>query len=127
MYILACTCDGCNGLGPVIAIIRNIVTIIQWIVPVILILMGTIDLVKAVTQGKEDDIKKGQKTLITRAISAVIVFLIPIIVNVIINFIGRGSDNYATCWSSVGDCSIADVLDEKACSETKTDSKAEVK
>lgn len=113
MFILKCATDaaGCQGLGEVIAIIRNIVTIIQWIVPVILILMGTIDLVKAVTQGKEDDIKKGQKTLITRAIAAVIVFLIPIIVNVIMNFIGKGNDSYANCWSAVSDCKISDIIE----------------
>lgn len=119
MFILAdCSYASCQELGPVIAIIRNIVTIIQWIVPVILILMGTIDLVKAVTQGKEDDIKKGQKTLITRAIAAVIVFLIPIIVNVVINFIGKGNNNYATCWSNVSGCSIGEVLEADNSTDT---------
>ena len=98
MFILST----CSDLEDVIVIMKAIVNVIQWIVPAILILMGTIDLVKAVTQGKEDDIKKGQKTLITRVIAAVLVFLVPVIVNVIMGFIGQnsGSDSFASCWKS---------------------------
>lgn len=108
MFILAGECD---SLGDVLVIIRSVVTVIQWIVPAILILMGTIDLVKAVTQGKEDDIKKGQKTLITRVIAAVIVFLVPLIVTVLMDFIGKGSNGFASCWRAAGNRSIQEVID----------------
>lgn len=107
MFILST----CSDLEAVIVIIKTVVTTIQWIVPAILILMGTIDLVKAVTQGKEEDIKKGQKTLITRVIAAVIVFLVPLLVNVIMGFIGKnsGTDSFSACWKNTNK-SISSVL-----------------
>lgn len=86
----------CANLLPILNVVKLILTIIQWVIPIVLILMGTIDLVKAVTQGKEDDIKKGQKTLITRAIAAVLIFLVPIIVSVIMGLIG--SNEWKECW-----------------------------
>ena len=96
MFILDGKC-AYGDLLPILDVIKFILTIIQYVVPVILILMGTIDLVKAVTQGKEDDIKKGQKTLISRAIAAVIVFLVPLLVTVIMGLIG--TPEWKTCWS----------------------------
>ena len=99
----------CSNLSAVFVIIRVVFSIIQYVVPVILILMGSIDLVKAVTQGKEEEIKKGQKTLITRAIAAVIVFLIPLIVSIIMGLIG--SNNWKSCWNQAEGQSISDLLD----------------
>lgn len=99
----------CSSLSAVFVIIRVVFSIIQYVVPVILILMGSIDLVKAVTQGKEEEIKKGQKTLITRAIAAVIVFLIPLIVSIIMGLIG--SNNWKNCWKNAEGQSISDLLD----------------
>ncbi len=69
---------------------------IQWIVPILLILWGTIDLVKSVVAGKEDDVKKNQKVLVKRVISAVIVFLIPMLVSIIMGLIG--TEEWKTCW-----------------------------
>ena len=56
MYLLAE--DACHGLGNIILIVKFLLTIVQWVVPIILIVLGTIDLVKAVVAGKDDDIKK---------------------------------------------------------------------
>lgn len=98
----------CATLKPVFVIIRVVFSIIQYVIPVVLILLGSIDLVKAVTQGKEEDIKKGQKTLITRAITAVIVFLVPLIVSVIMGLIG--SKDWKTCWNQAKGQSISSLL-----------------
>lgn len=97
-----------EGMAQIIAIIGFILTIIQWVVPVILILLGTIDLVKAVMAGKEDDIKKNQQTLIKRAIAAVIVFLVPLIVSVITGLLG--TNNWKECWNEHHNESIGDIL-----------------
>lgn len=99
----------CTSLAPVFVIIRVVFSIIQYVVPVVLILLGSIDLVKAVTQGKEEDIKKGQKTLITRVVAAVIVFLIPLIVSVIMGLIG--SNDWKSCWNDAKDESISELLE----------------
>lgn len=107
MFILECTGDYAN-LKPVLTLVRFILTIIQWAVPIILILLGTIDLVKAVMAGKEEDIKKNQKILIKRAISAVIVFLVPLIVSILMGWIGN--NDWKACWSEASEESLSDIF-----------------
>lgn len=94
MFVLA----DCNGLEAVVSVVKFILKIIQWVVPIILIVLGTIDLVKAVVAGKDDDIKKHQQTLIKRIIAAVIVFLIPMLVSILMGWIGN--DDWKTCWKN---------------------------
>ena len=99
MFVLAdadVSCGEGSTLVNVIAIVRLVMNIICIAVPIIMILMGTIDLFKAVTAGK--DIKKKQKALITRIIAGVLVFLVPTIVSVIMNLIGVSS--WRTCWNN---------------------------
>lgn len=92
-------CDLGNGdMTPVVSAVKLVLTIIQWVVPIILILLGTIDLVKAVTKGKDEEIKKEQKTLFTRVIAAVIVFIVPLVVSVVMGLIGE--DDWKTCWNT---------------------------
>lgn len=102
-------CD--NQLGDVIGIIGFVMKVIQVIVPLLLILWGTIDLIKSVVAGKEDDIKKNQKTLMKRVISAVIVFLVPFLVSIILGLIG--SDDWKQCWNDNKDNGIINVEDNE--------------
>lgn len=104
----------CYGLSGLLNIIKFLLKIVQWVVPVILILLGTIDLVKAVIAGKDDDIKKHQQTLIKRIIAAVIVFLVPVIVSILMGWIGN--DDWKTCWNNANG-SISDVFDFKELSK----------
>lgn len=101
MFVLYDTdvdCETGSTLVNVIAIVRLVMNIICVAVPIIMILMGTIDLFKAVTAGKDDDIKKKQKALITRIIAGVLVFLVPTIVSVLMNLIGVSK--WRTCWNN---------------------------
>lgn len=102
MFVLAgdaeVSCGEGSTLVNVIAIVRLVMNIICIAVPIIMILMGTIDLFKAVTAGKDEDIKKKQKALITRIIAGVLVFLVPTIVSVIMNLIGVSS--WRECWNN---------------------------
>ena len=101
MFVLYDTdvdCQTGSTLVNVIAIVRLVMNIVCVAVPIIMILMGTIDLFKAVTAGKDDDIKKKQKALITRIIAGVLVFLVPTIVSVLMNLIGVSK--WRTCWNN---------------------------
>lgn len=109
MFILV---DTCNDLNAVVAIVSFILGIIQWVVPIILIVLGTFDLVKAVTAGKEDDIKKGQQTLIKRVIAAIIVFLVPLLVSILMGMIGN--TEWKKCWKTHKDDSITDFFGPEA-------------
>lgn len=94
--ILATTTLDCGKVLPILDIAKFVLTAIQWVAPILLILWGTLDLVKSVIAGKEEDIKKNQGTLIKRIISAVIIFLIPTAVSLLLGLIG--STEWKGCW-----------------------------
>lgn len=72
---VSCTIDNFTLEATVAGIIKTVYTIIQFGVPVILIIVGSVDLGKAITQQKEDEIKKAQNLLIKKVIAAGIVLL----------------------------------------------------
>lgn len=85
----------------VMGIVKFIMRVICIIVPIVMIVLGTIDLFKAVTAGKEEEIKKKQKALITRLIAGILVFLVPTIVTVLFNLIGY--KKWHPCWNNAKD------------------------
>ena len=91
-------------VGQVVSLLKLAVRILQILIPVGLILFGTIDMGKAVIAGDEKKIKEAQKPFVKRLISAVIVFLIPFILNLVIGIISSGSNasEWATCWDNAG-------------------------
>jgi len=99
----------CSDLWPIINLIRNgVIPLIQIGIPIILIVLGMLDLGKAVVASKEDEIKSAQKLLVKRVIYAVAIFFVVFIVTVIFNLISsNGSDtadaaNWKTCWNCGG-------------------------
>jgi large-conductance mechanosensitive channel len=100
--------DYCSDLRPVIKIVKAVFNLIQFGIPIILILFGVMDLGKAVMASKEDEMKKAQSTLLKRVIYAVAIFFIVFIVRLAINLVGNaqseeGSNaadttSWSTCW-----------------------------
>ena len=80
--------DICGGLGPVLRIVGIVVWGIKVVVPIILIVVGMMDLAKAVTEKSDDKIKAAQNGLIKKAIAAVLVFLVITIVGLLMKLIG---------------------------------------
>ena len=69
------------------------------IVPILLILYGTLDFAKAVIANKPDEMTKAQKTFIRRLIIGAAVFLVPILVDIIMwlaDIVWEGL-GYTTC------------------------------
>lgn len=83
---------------------RLVVRILQILIPVALIIWGTIDLGKAVIAGKDDDIKKGRSTFVKRLVAAVIVFLVPFIVRTVMGLVSDGP--WKQCWDDASNQSI---------------------
>lgn len=81
----------CNNeyLIPFINIISTVVNLIKIVVPIILIILGMLDMGKAVASQKEENIKKGQKILLSRCITAAIVFFIVAIVQLLMGIISK--------------------------------------
>ena len=80
--------------------IGNIVRILQIAIPVIIILLGTLDLGKAVMAGEDKKIKEAQKTFIRRLIYGVAIFFIFTIVKVIFGLLGVETEkgDSKICW-----------------------------
>ena len=83
--------------------------IIQVVVPIILVVMGMITLIKSITAGKEDEIKKAQMAFVKKLIAGALVFFIFVIVKLIISVVADGSEkaNIMKC----ADC----FLNNKSC------------
>ena len=83
-----------------------LINIIKILVPIILVVMGSIDLTKAVVAQKDDEIKKGYQTLLKRLIYGVAIFFVPAIVDVALNLTGVYNDpeNDASCGPVVEKC-----------------------
>ena len=73
-------------------IVSTIITVIKIAVPILLVIMGMLDLMKGITAGKEDEMKKGQQLFIKRLISGALVFLVFTIVQLIISFVADAND-----------------------------------
>ena len=84
---------GDPGMSTIANLTSGAVFVIQVFVPIALIIMGMIDMGKAVMQQKEDDIKKAQQEFITRLIAAAITFLIITIVKLVINILSNATDS----------------------------------
>lgn len=82
----------CNNIGFILRIIATLVFYIRIIIPVLLIVLIIFDFVKVIT-GSADEKAKSEATskAVKRIIYAVIVFLVP----VVINFIFKTIENYA--------------------------------
>lgn len=90
---------GNENLIPFINIFSIAVNLIKIGVPIILIILGMIDMVKAVTSQKEDKIKEGQKNLLSRCLNGAIVFFVVAIVQLLMNIIVKvtGENNIMNC------------------------------
>ena len=64
-------------------LIDSILDYVRIIVPILIILLGSLDFAKAVVAGKEDEMRKAQSTFIKRLIIGVCVFFVPILVDIV--------------------------------------------
>lgn len=94
VQLLTCPED----LQPIFRFIKNgVFPIIQIGIPILLIIMGSIDLGKAVLSSDDKEIKGATGRLIKRAIAAVAVFFVSTIVSLLMGMLGgsNGSVNGA--------------------------------
>lgn len=109
LFLLA-DIDSCGGLLPIIRVIYKVLTIFWILIPIGLIVFGTIDLGKAVIASDEKEVKAAQGRLIKRFIYAALVFFVPVIVTAIMGVVADSSSNSSTdadtgswqdCWNNV--------------------------
>ena len=89
MYTLATvTCTGIeiNAFFP--DLVHLIVNVLKIGTPIILVVLGMIDMFKAMTAQKEDEIKKAQGLFVKRLIAGVLVFLVFVVVELLFAILG---------------------------------------
>ena len=79
--------------------VHLIILVLQIAVPVLLVIFGMIDLIKALVAGKEDEIKKSQSIFIRRLITGVLVFFVVVIVRLVFNLAANGDKDKCTIWN----------------------------
>ena len=89
-------------------IVSTIILIIKIAVPILLIIFGMLDLGKAVVASKEEEIKKGQQLFIKRAISAVIVFFVIQVVQILVRFLAGNEPSIVQCFNCFVNGTVAD-------------------
>ena len=89
-------CDNGDVLS-VLRIVNIAIMIIKIAVPILLILVGMITLMKAIKVGDEDLLPRAKKQLINNAIAAVVIFLVPTLVNVLSRLSTEDGGSYLSC------------------------------
>ena len=92
--------DACGGLLPIVKVLVRVISIISIIIPIALILYGTIDLGKAVIASEDKEVKEAQKRLIKRVIYAAVIFFVPMLVGVVMDIVSAGGKGDTTSWSN---------------------------
>lgn len=99
--------DNCNGLLPLVRVIRRgVIPIFQIGIPILLIILGMFDLGKAVISNEEKEVKAAQSRLIKRFIYAALVFFVVTLVTALMSIVAEGgakdtdTTNWKNCWDS---------------------------
>ena len=102
-------CDQ-EGVLRTFKIINILLSVIRVVVPIIIIIFGTKDMMNASLEGKDDEMKLATNHLIKRIIAGFTVFLIPTIINVIFSL----SAEYEEKPSEFASCSVC-LTNSKEC------------
>lgn len=96
--------DVCSDLDflRVIYFVKGSLIIVRALVPIILIVMATIDIYKVVIKTNE----KPTKTILNRFIAAFFVFFVPTFINVVLNSLGQSDIGESVCWINANESNI---------------------
>ena len=79
----------CCNLKPFLVAIKILIVIVQFSVPLLLIVLGTIDMFKVIATGDEKVATETRKTFISRLIYAAVIFLVPFLVELIFDLVDK--------------------------------------
>ena len=101
----------CCDLKPFLVTIKILITIVQFSVPLLLIVLGTIDMFKVVATGDEKVATETKKTFISRLVYATIIFIVPFLVELIFDLVSdlqlqddlnlTKPTSWVNCWASM--------------------------
>ena len=92
-------CNTTSDIYMVFVVAVWIVRVIQFAVPFALIIWGSLDFFKAVIAGDEKEMKAKRKPFMHRIIAAVVVLILPTLVNMIISTF-KDENQFTSCWNA---------------------------
>ena len=98
--------SNCYGFDPLIKVIKDgVFPVIQIAIPIILLVLCTFDLGKAVLGSDDKENKKIIKRLLRRCVYAILIFFIVTFINLIFTMIGTITENetlekWSECWNN---------------------------
>ena len=98
--------SNCYGFDPLIKVIKDgVFPVIQIAIPIILLVLCTLDLGKAVIGSDDKENKKIIKRLLRRCVYAILIFFIVSFINLIFTMIGTITENetlekWSECWNN---------------------------
>lgn len=98
MFILNNVCNDVEILN-ILTIIKSIIEFLVILVPIILTIFVVIDIVKTVASN-DVDTKKLWKAVGKRIIAAILIFLVPALLNFVISIVPTGNNNYLDCYNN---------------------------
>ena len=83
--------------------------VVKIVIPILLIIFGTLDFSKALMSSDNDAMQKSTKSLVTRVIAGIIIFFIPTIVNFVFTLAKSDNSSFENCRTCIfkpSDCEI---------------------
>ena len=91
-----------NEMQIVFGVIISLFNLIRFIIPILLIVLCTIDIFKIIVTKKEDEIKKLRKDVIMKIVIYLLPFLIPMFFRLANRIVPFGyTDEWKECWDYV--------------------------
>ena len=95
------TCNS-SALSIVLPIVKNILLLIQIIVPILLIIFSIVQLSQGVMN---PDIKDQNKKIFNKFLAAAIVFMVPVLLNAVMGLVGESTE-FSKCWNNANSVDI---------------------
>ena len=94
---------------------NNLINLVKILIPILLIIMGMFDFVRAVMSSDEKQMKEAQNRFIRRVLAAVIIFFVVAIVQFTFRIIGHSNKNIVGCIDCFvnGNCNITYYEDDE--------------
>lgn len=106
-------CGNTSFPAPFASIFRTTFAILQIVVPISIIIMGSLDMVRSVIAQDNEKIAKARRKFITRLIAGAITFFVFVIVKFAVGLFADEEDG-----KSFGDCLNCLINDEASCKGT---------
>lgn len=106
LIYLSNICEEDTNVMKVVRFIGYLLVIVKILIPIGLIIIGIVNFSKAMISGNDDSIKKNAQSFAWKIVFAVIIFVLPTLINFIVGIIDGatdGTDDYINCRNCIFD------------------------